>query len=318
MSLTAKFTKRAGDFTLQVDIHAPNGVLALFGPSGSGKSMTLRCIAGVDTPDEGVIIADGITVFDSSRRINLPPQKRRIGLLFQDYALFPIMTVEQNVALALGRKDPAQIREILHRCHVADVAKLHPRKLSGGQQRRVAFARMMASDPSMVLLDEPFSALDESLSRQMETELHQQLGFFGGTVVLVSHDRRQVRRLADYICVLDNGVTQPVVTAEELFDTPTTRSAALLAGWENFLPLHGDEIQALRSNDFAPQGEIPFILQVLDVIPEMAGATVVAKTQDNIAVYVAWDHKWDHVPLPKVGETFTACVNKKDLLHLKG
>ena len=165
MALTARIQKRYGDFLLDVDFTAEDGAaLALLGASGCGKSATLKCIAGIDRPDRGRIALDGRVLFDSAAGVNLPPQQRRVGFLFQSYALFPHMTVERNVAVCLGRMDKRRRRErtaeLLALLHLEDQAGLYPRQLSGGQQQRAALARILAAEPGVLLLDEPFSALD--------------------------------------------------------------------------------------------------------------------------------------------------------------
>ena len=162
MSLCVEIQKRLGDFQLDVQFEAHQEPLALLGASGCGKSVTLRCIAGILTPDTGKIVLDGAVLYDSTAHINLPPQRRNVGYLFQQYALFPNMTVRQNIAAAVrnrGRR-AAEVTEKLRRFRLEEVADRRPAQLSGGQQQRTALARILASEPGMILLDEPFSALD--------------------------------------------------------------------------------------------------------------------------------------------------------------
>ena len=157
MSLSVDIRKDFGSFTLQVQLEAGHETLALLGASGCGKSMTLRCIAGVVTPDEGKIVVDGITLFDSAARINLPPQKRRVGLLFQNYALFPNFTVEQNLLASVRHLPDRQERErllqhALQRFYLTGLEKRRPDELSGGQQQRVALARILMAQPRRTML----------------------------------------------------------------------------------------------------------------------------------------------------------------------
>ena len=173
MALTVQIQKRYGDFRLDVDFTAEDGqALALLGASGCGKSATLKCVAGIDRPDRGRIELDGQVLFDSEADIDLPPQRRRVGLLFQSYALFPNMTVERNIAVCLGRLDRRERRrrtaELLALLRLEEQAALHPRQLSGGQRQRAALARVLAAEPRALLLDEPFSALDSFLRQQLE------------------------------------------------------------------------------------------------------------------------------------------------------
>ena len=176
MALTVQIQKRYGNFRLDVDFTAESGQsLALLGASGCGKSTALKCIAGVDRPDRGRVELDGRVLFDSEAGIDLPPQKRRAGLLFQSCALFPNMTVERNIAVCLGRLERPRRRErtaeLLALLRLEGQAGLYPRQLSGGQRQRAALARCLAAEPRALLLDEPFSALDSFLKWRLEQEL---------------------------------------------------------------------------------------------------------------------------------------------------
>ena len=178
MALSVDIRKALGNFHLAVQFDAGDETLALLGASGCGKSVTLKCIAGILTPDEGHIELDGVTLYDSASRINLPPQRRQVGYLFQQYALFPNMTVRQNIAAAVRDKARRQteVAEKLRQFRLEAVADQKPGQLSGGQQQRCALARILASEPTAILLDEPFSALDSYLKYQLELELAETLG----------------------------------------------------------------------------------------------------------------------------------------------
>ena len=237
MSLRVHIKKRLGDFSLDVDLESNNDRLALLGSSGCGKSVTLRCISGIMTPDEGHIELDGKVLFDSREKMNLPPQKRHIGYLFQQYALFPNMTVEQNIKSVLRDKADRDetVKRLLRTLQLEDVASGRPAQLSGGQQQRLALARILASKPKTLLLDEPFSALDSYLKAQLEQELADMLDTFGGDVIWVSHDRDEVFRNCTKISIIDNGTSQPALTPSELFNNPQTISAAKLSGCKNII-----------------------------------------------------------------------------------
>lgn len=236
MALTVQIRKRYGDFTLDVDFSAGNGeALALLGASGSGKSTALRCIAGICRPDWGRIELDGEILFDSRQGIDLPPQRRKIGYLFQQYALFPHMTVEQNIAVCLDRRQRAQAGELMVLLRLEGTEKLLPRQLSGGQQQRVALARILASRPRAILLDEPLSALDVCLRRQLEQELRDVLARFGGPAVWVSHDLGEVCRSCRRVCVLEDGRSSPAVGTRELIEAPGTAGAARISGCQNLV-----------------------------------------------------------------------------------
>ena len=244
MGLYVDIEKRMGDFHLEVQFQAERETLALLGASGCGKSVTLKCVAGILTPDKGRITLDGVTLFDSAARIDLPPQKRRVGYLFQQYALFPNMTVRQNIAAAVRDRKTrtAATEEKLRQFQLEAVADLRPAQLSGGQQQRCALARILASEPGAILLDEPFSALDSYLKYQLELELWETLSAFPGPVVWVSHDRGEVLRNCPKVCVMDHGRSQAVRPMADLMARPGTEAAARLSGCENFA-------------DAAPQGD---------------------------------------------------------------
>lgn len=237
MSLLVDIRKRFPDFSLSVSFRAGNERVGLLGASGCGKSMTLKCIAGIETPDEGKIVIDGETVFDSAKKICIPPQKRRTGYLFQSYALFPTMTIEQNLAIVL-RKVPSderqrRIGEIFEKLHLEGLRNRYPGRLSGGQQQRAALARILVSDPKIVMLDEPFSALDAFLRSQVEEEVLETLQPFKGTVLFVSHDRDEVFRICDEMKILQEGRIVACGRKEDLFRNPGNLAAARLTGCKN-------------------------------------------------------------------------------------
>lgn len=227
----------AGQFQLKVDLTAQSGeVTGVLGATGCGKSMTLRCIAGIQRPDRGRIELDGETLFDSRRGIDLPPQRRRVGYLFQGCALFPRMTVAENIAAGArdrkGRREVA--RKLMDAFLLAGLADRYPGELSGGQRQQVALARILAGEPCALLLDEPFSALDDYLKWNVELELMDRLERFGGPVVFVTHSRDEVRRHCKSVCVLDGGRSQPTQSVERLFAAPATLGACLLSGCKNY------------------------------------------------------------------------------------
>jgi molybdate transport system ATP-binding protein len=200
--------------------------------------MTLKCIAGIEKPDEGRIVLDGNVLFDSEKHIDLAPQKRRVGYLFQQYALFPNMTVRQNIAVGCREKDKAKrdaaVAEKIRAFRLEGLEKKRPSQLSGGQQQRTALARILINEPELLLLDEPFSALDSYLKWQVELELSDILAQFGGTTLFVSHSRDEVYRLCENVCVLDHGKSEPTRPVQALFDRPETLSACLLSGCKNY------------------------------------------------------------------------------------
>ena len=241
MSLEVTIAKRFEGFTLHADFTAGNTAAAILGASGCGKSMTLRCIAGVVKPDSGRIVLDGRVLFDSEKGINLPPQQRNVGLLFQNYALFPNMTVEQNILCALKKeKDPAARKaacgSALRAMRLEELAHRLPSELSGGQQQRAALARILAGRPRILMLDEPFSALDSYLREEVEGEVGSLLSNFDGTALLVTHDRDEAYRLCREMIVMDSGEVLRAGTTKEVFADPRRLTAARLTGCKNILP----------------------------------------------------------------------------------
>lgn len=238
MSIFVDIEKRLGEFFLSMRFEAGNETLALLGASGCGKSMTLKCIAGIERPDRGRIIVDDEVLFDSEKGIDLSPQERRVGLMFQSYALFPNMTVLQNIRAGARReKDKAKrenaVRQIMESFDLIPLASHYPHQLSGGQQQRTALARILVSDPRILLLDEPFSALDSHLRFRLEREVREVIAGFGKSVLLVSHDRDEVYRMADSIAVVSDGTVEVFGDKRTVFAAPKTLAGAVLTGCKN-------------------------------------------------------------------------------------
>lgn len=238
MSLSVHIKKRVGNFLLSVDMEHELGITGLLGASGCGKSMTLKCIAGIEKPDEGRIVLNGRVLYDSEKRINLRPQDRRVGYLFQNYALFPNMTVEKNILCGLCREKKKEIKykkleEILDVMELQNCRGKYPRQLSGGQQQRTALARILVSQPELLLLDEPFSALDSYLREQLQTQLREILNKYGKDVLMVSHSRDEVYYLCGQLAVMGNGRILKMGNTKDVFADPGTRTAAILTGCKN-------------------------------------------------------------------------------------
>ena len=246
MNLTVDIKKTFSAFQLETSFTVKQQTLGLLGGSGSGKSMTLKCIAGVVTPDEGHIELDGRVLFDSAKHINLTPQKRNIGFLFQHYALFPNMTVEQNIRCGMRRNpNQKQISEIMERLYLNDLEKRYPSQLSGGQQQRVALARILVSEPSLIMLDEPFSALDTYLRGEMEREVLELLHDFHKPALVVSHNRDEIYHLCDEIAVYHKGKLDVIGEKKKIFAQPVTREAAVLTGCRNVISAYAADPQTL-------------------------------------------------------------------------
>ena len=230
--------KPLSGFALDVGFDISPEVLGILGASGSGKSMTLRCIAGLETPSSGKIAVNGKVLFDSAEGINVPSKDRRIGFLFQNYALFPHLSVAQNVAFGLQHLSESEqelrVKEQLISVQMSGLENSYPHELSGGQQQRVALARAIAPSPDLLLLDEPFSALDTHLRSQLERELMQTLANYRGITLFVSHNLEEVYRVCKNLLVLAEGRPIAFDTKENIFDRPGNFTVALLTGCKNF------------------------------------------------------------------------------------
>lgn len=237
MSLYIDIEKELPSFTLKVKLKQNQGVLGFLGESGSGKSMTLRCIAGLEEPTRGKIILNDRVLFDSENSVSLSTQDRRIGFLFQNYALFPHMTVTQNIQLGLGnitRLERDKIsNEYIERLCLEGLENRYPWQLSGGQQQRVALARALSTSPDILLLDEPFSALDYHLRSNMEKELVEILNGYKGEIVFVTHDISEAYRVCDDIVVYDRGIAMPKRSVNDLFNSPKSIVEANITGCKN-------------------------------------------------------------------------------------
>ena len=231
--LTVQIKKELGRFSLDIDFSTRARRIGILGHSGSGKTLTLKCIAGLVTPDKGCISHGEKVLFDSSRRIHVRPQQRRIGYMFQNYALFPNMTVRQNIAAAFPWKKRAGAETFLRRFGLDDIADKYPAQLSGGQQQRTALARLLAYAPDMILLDEPFSALDDTVRGQMQDQLGELLSDYNGTLMLVSHNKDEIYRFSEELIVIDEGRSIACGKTQAVFDDPGTVTAARLTGFRN-------------------------------------------------------------------------------------
>ena len=230
--------KQFGDFTLDASWTSDQPIVALVGPSGSGKTLTLQCIAGLIAPDVGRITADRRTLFDAAERTNLPPQQRRVGYVFQGYALFPHLTVAQNVKYGVRRQAGSHTDRtdaIVDSLGLGPLMSRYPTDLSGGQQQRVALARALATGPDVLLLDEPFSALDAPLRRELSCELSKTLRDWGKIAVLVTHDLPEAYQIADTVVLYERGSTTDAVPKNDLLWNPSSERVARLIGARNIL-----------------------------------------------------------------------------------
>jgi ABC-type sulfate/molybdate transport systems ATPase subunit len=238
VALEVQVAKKFGDFTLDVTFTAGDTPIGILGPSGAGKTMLLRCIAGLERPDRGRIVLGERTLLDTEKRVRMSARDRRVGLLFQHYALFPHRTVAENVAFGLQNlpraEQGARVTDLLERTHATGLENRYPHELSGGEQQRAALARALSIEPEALLLDEPLSALDTHLRSQMEAQLQATFAEFRRPTLVVSHNIEEAYRLGDDLLVLSRGRVAAFGAKEEIFRHPPNLEVARLTGCKNF------------------------------------------------------------------------------------
>ncbi|AWW32193.1 ABC transporter ATP-binding protein [Echinicola strongylocentroti] len=232
LKLKKTLASEGSEMVLDIDLKVESGQLVtLYGPSGAGKTSTLRMISGLTVPDEGRLTVDGECWFDAAKSINLGPGKRKLGFLFQDYALFPNMSVKENIRFALAKDaEKDYLEELIHTMDLIHLQGLRPDQLSGGQKQRTALARALAVRPSVLLLDEPLSALDQDMREKLQTyilKLHQK---FQLTTILVSHDPGEILKLSDQVIELDNGKITKICSPQLFFGTGLTSAKFQFSG----------------------------------------------------------------------------------------
>ena len=249
--LEVALRKRLVDFQLDAAFSAPRGLITLFGPSGSGKSLTLQSLAGTIQPDDGRIVLDGHTIFDSRGGLNLLAQKRRVGYVPQHYALFPHLNVADNVGFGLTRLSATirrqRVAELLDSFHLQALASRRPHQLSGGQQQRVALARALAVQPRLLLLDEPFAALDAGLRGALREELAQVQSLWNISMLIVTHDLSDVFALGQRVIVYDHGRVIQQGTRDEVFFRPENKRVAEFVQTGNILPATVERVDGEKS-----------------------------------------------------------------------
>ncbi len=245
MELKVDIRKQFRDFLLTVKLSYSGKSLGLLGASGCGKSLTLKCISGIETPDSGRIILNGRTLYDSELGINLPVQQRNVGMLFQNYALFPHMTVKKNIEIGRchSKAGGMRLEELVTLFRLEGMLGKYPSQLSGGEQQRVALARSMALEPELLMLDEPFYALDTYLKEKVQEELYEYLRKYDGAILMVSHSREEMYRFCDFVTVLHRGHVIESGSREEVFCRPSDIITAKLTGCRNIS-------RAVRTGDY--------------------------------------------------------------------
>lgn len=270
--LLVDIEKQLANFTLKTAFSLHQETVGLLGGSGSGKSMTLRCIAGVETPSQGRIIVNGQTIFDSEKGINIPSHQRKVSLVFQNYALFPHMTVFQNIAFGLQHLSQEMRSQRVHQqlalLQLEGLGDRYPHQLSGGQQQRVALARALATEPEVLLLDEPFSALDTYLRAQVERQLVETLSTYSGVTLFVTHNLEEAYRVCEKLMVMSGGKAIAFDSKHRIFERPQTLRVAQLTGCKNFSRAIAIESNAIAAQDWG------VTLQVVEMIAGLANVGI--------------------------------------------
>jgi len=237
--LEVKIKRTLPGFNLDVDFSVDGEILGILGPSGSGKTMTLKCIAGLIQPDQGLIKLNDRVLFDSSMRVNLPTQVRKVGFVLQHYCLFPHLSAVKNIAYGVRKSTRSEVNdrvsELVGKMRLNGLEQRYPRQLSAGQQQRVAIARALAPEPEVLLLDEPFSALDSITKEQMELELMEIQDFYKGSIILVTHNLAEAYRLSSRLAIYEAGKVAQCDQKERIISSPASRKVARMLKIRNYL-----------------------------------------------------------------------------------
>lgn len=319
--LTVRLKQQFGNFQLDVDFQVPSGLTVLFGFSGAGKSLTLRSMAGLLHPRQGYVAIGEYVLFDSAAGIDLPSQERHVGYVPQHYALFPHLTVAQNISFALPKQTAhpgrfkgrgerqaqhARVDELLAALELKGLEHQYPATLSGGQQQRVALARALAAQPRLLLLDEPFNALDIAVRQRLRDSLKRFQRHFSIPIVLVTHDHDEAQQLADTVVALQHGRVAQVGSVEDIFFTPATPDVARLVGQQN---LFGGYLAAPPYEEYSPARA----LHIERLQSEI-------QTQLPVSQGASSDHCWlplsDNVPLPVSSPQMpvSGCIRNDEVL----
>lgn len=344
MSLFVDIEKKYSDFNLKVKFETNENVSSLLGESGSGKSLTLKAIAGIITPDKGKIILNNRVLFDSEKKINAKIQDRHVGYFFQDYALFPNMNVRQNILMGM-KKYPkefdreSKLAEIAKMMHIENLLEHRIHQLSGGQKQRVALARILVNDPEIILFDEPFSALDEHLRTRLEMDTKELLDNLNKEAIIVTHNRDEAYTLSKQTILLNKGEVVEVNNTKELFKNPLYLKTAIITGCKNFekceqtkeglfVPNWGITLKAkecdhdinyvgIRAHSFKlEKADNMFDIEVVDVIEQPFENLIRFRFKNqnkdtDLIYFLTKKDKTDYKKISKIG------INKEDILLLK-
>jgi len=301
MPLFVEIQKQLTSYPLKIGFNLQQNTLGILGGSGSGKSMTLRCIAGLETPDQGRIVLNDRVLFDSKRGINVPIRDRRVGFVFQNYALFPHLTVAQNIVYGLQHLNRAEqrsrLREQVEKLHLQGLEQRYPEQISGGQQQRVALARALAIEPELLILDEPFSALDTYLRSRLQEQLAEALSTYSGVTLFVTHNLEEVYGICREILIVSEGQQIAYDRKETIFDRPETYTVAQITGCKNFSQAWRVNATQIKAIDWG------CVLNVVEPIPSdlafvgiRAHHLVFSEQPDQINTFPCWVTKTRETP----------------------
>ena len=312
--LDVKIKRNLSGFNLDVAFNIDKEILAILGSSGSGKTMTLMCIAGLIKPDEGRISLNGRVLFDSAKKIDIPARERRVGFVFQQYALFPHLTVEENIVYGIKNQDKKaakkRVQELLELIHVQKLGKRLPRQLSSGQQQRVALARALAAEPELLLLDEPFSALDTVRKERLEMELLNLQQFYRGNMLFVTHDLAQGFKLGSRMAIFDSGRIIQFDAKEQVINAPASRIAARLTGVKNLTKAKITHVNGSEVSVYIPGLDKEFRAIIKGGLKFNAGQNVLAGIRpEHVEIIASEKENTVRMTLYKMvsGVTFVDC-----------
>ncbi|NVF12331.1 ATP-binding cassette domain-containing protein [Anaerococcus sp. AGMB00486] len=336
--------KDFGNFKLDINFESEKGVLGILGASGSGKSLSLKAIAGIVKPDKGKIILNNRVLFDSDKKINIPTKDRKVAYLFQDYALFPNMTVYENIKCGF-REKKENYQEIIYKkldeLHIYHIKDKIPDEISGGEKQRAALARILVNEPEILLLDEPYSAIDGYLKWSIELDIKNIIEEYKIPTLFVSHDRDEIYRMCDEIVIMDKGKSEDKKETKELFNNPKTMAAAELSGCKNFSKIKKSEkgiyaidwdldlsIEDVKNRDFIgirahnikvsseKSGENSFELELLKEIEQTFNMCLIIRKKSGKGILSAFLEKEDWKKLKNEKNLYFS-IRKEDIMFLK-
>lgn len=257
MKLKGNIKKTLDQFCLDHEFCATSNRIGILGPSGSGKTMTLKCIAGIETPDEGTIYMGNQVLFDKEVGTNIPARNRNVGYLFQEYALFPNMTVRENIQIGIKEKDKETIgSHFIRKFELENIETKYPGEISGGQKQRVALARILAQKPDIILLDEPFAAVDDAIKDELKREMKRYLSDYEGKLIIVSHNKEEIYEFSEELLIINEGKKVAFGKTREMFAHPPNVDAAKLLGCENISRIERINDGTIKATDWGMTLEI--------------------------------------------------------------